>query len=415
MVERKPELEQLSTGLAGESKRSTARGMGGPMSAAADASRPAQAEQTADAAVGGLPAEEGELVVPASSGWEGPATEDAADAADAVKVVTAVAVATRPVAPHSVSSPLGSTPPLRKGRSSDLPTVPGGGVNRLSDGRVSAAAYIGVNTVLPSAAPRVTKSAVKLAPELMEENSRFLTEPSLLRRTRDSDTFDDEMLISAGLPPRSWRRSGAKAIKKRAERRPVLALVGVLALLVGALSAIVAHYQTQSNSEKVVWDNGIDGQPGVLDEPRTTTQGRHEDSRDVKGAGDMKLDREPASGNDSVTDTQSEGRSRSSSQRARRLAPTNPRQPHSEPLPRPNSGQADARANSQPAPEVAPVIPSPSGSSASTSPSSAPSSPTPPPKTGPPTSDDLADAELAPAGQPSRARSEADSKGPWLE
>lgn len=170
---------------------------------------------------------------------------------------------------RSAPGPLGAAPPARH---VETKTVPGGGVNRVSDGRAAAAAYIGVNTVGPTAEPRATRSAVKLSSTLLTENSRFRTEPSLLRRR--SAPAEEEDLIAAGLKRR--RRS---IRLPQQPLRPVLFLVGFLALLVGGLVVLVAHYRTAGPSETTVWDNGLDGQPGYLDLPRASRAQNHRGGR----------------------------------------------------------------------------------------------------------------------------------------
>lgn len=153
----------------------------------------------------------------------------------------------------------------------DTKTVPGGGLNRISDGRLAAAAYLGVKSVPSTPPPPITQSAIKLSDSLMEENRTFRTEPALRASAPPPGRSTPPI-------PSSGRRSSSRAGSPRA----VFAVVGFLALAVGMLAVLaggvvagdVAAVGSREPSaaspaahEEVQWDHGIDGQPAVLAPP----------------------------------------------------------------------------------------------------------------------------------------------------
>lgn len=89
-------------------------------------------------------------------------------------------------------------------------TAPGGGKNRVSGGRASAAAYVSPSTVAPGQAVRPMTSKVQLHEQVKKEARSFHTEPSLLRR-RASSLPPTEELASAAFSTKKWLILGGMA------------------------------------------------------------------------------------------------------------------------------------------------------------------------------------------------------------
>lgn len=149
----------------------------------------------------------------------------------------------------------------------EVKTVPGGGLNRISDGRAAAAAYVGVKTLpaVPKQAPP-TMSKVKLARELLVENKEFRTEPALRGQSLPPP-------VPSRVTPITPRRTLVSL--RRGSPQAVMTLVAMLAVAVGVLSVVATDGRWISPPEPVVqdppgevqWDHGIDGQSGVLAPP----------------------------------------------------------------------------------------------------------------------------------------------------
>ncbi len=137
-------------------------------------------------------------------------------------------------------------------------TVPGGGLNRVSDGRQAAAAYIGIKTVAPPTDHKATRSPIKLSNTVVAENHRYRTEPSLSYRSRSFSSISEGEIRAAGLPSRP--------------PYSLFVVIGLLALAAGCLGALFVEYGLGNSPDTVRWDNGIDGQPGYLDVPQGVTQ-----------------------------------------------------------------------------------------------------------------------------------------------
>jgi len=146
--------------------------------------------------------------------------------------------------------------------------VPGGGANRISDGRAAASAYVGVKTLpeLPKAAPP-TMSKVKLARDLLVDNKEFRTEPALR-----SQSFPPP--VPSRITPITPRRNLVSL--RRGSPQAVMTLVAMLAVAVGVLSVVATDRRwisapmgaaAQPTPAEVQWDHGIDGQSGVLSPP----------------------------------------------------------------------------------------------------------------------------------------------------
>lgn len=150
----------------------------------------------------------------------------------------------------------------------EIKTVPGGGLNRISDGRAAAAAYVGVSALQESAkrAPP-TFSPVKLAQDLLVENKEFRTEPALR-----GQSFPPP--VPSRITPITPRRTLISI--RRTSPQAVMALVAMLAVAVGVLAVVATGGRwilppetvvTDAGASEVQWDHGIDGQPGVLAPP----------------------------------------------------------------------------------------------------------------------------------------------------
>ncbi len=74
----------------------------------------------------------------------------------------------------------------RRGDRSQFKTAPGGGKNRISGGRVAAAAYVSPVTLPPATGNTPVTSAIKVHQRVKEEVRSYVTEPSLLRRRESS-------------------------------------------------------------------------------------------------------------------------------------------------------------------------------------------------------------------------------------
>jgi hypothetical protein len=148
----------------------------------------------------------------------------------------------------------------------DAKTVPGGGLNRISDGRAAAAAYVGVKPLAEGARPLPsTLSPVKLARDLQIENKEFRTEPAL----RAS-------IPPPSIPSRQTPVSPHRALGFRpGSPQAVMTVVALLAVAVGVLTVVATSGVRLFPTERIVsvgqaevqWDHGIDGQPGVLAPP----------------------------------------------------------------------------------------------------------------------------------------------------
>ena len=152
----------------------------------------------------------------------------------------------------------------------EIKTVPGGGLNRISDGRAAASAYVGVKSLGEPVRPaNVTRSPVKLAQDLLVENKEFRTEPALR-----SMSLPPPPASSRVTPVSSGRRT---LIQRRGSPQAVVAVVAMLAVTVGVLVVVAtgggrwilprASVGSTAAAAEVQWDHGIDGQPGVLTEP----------------------------------------------------------------------------------------------------------------------------------------------------
>lgn len=168
--------------------------------------------------------------------------------------------------PASTGGPASAPEPIASRR--EIKTVPGGGLNRISDGRAAAAAYVGIKTlpVVPKQAPP-TMSKVKLARDLLVDNKEFRTEPALR-----SQSFPPP--VPSRVTPITPRRTLVSL--RRGSPQAVMTLVAMLAVAVGVLSVVATGGRWMSQPEpaetaappaEVQWDNGIDGQPGVLVPP----------------------------------------------------------------------------------------------------------------------------------------------------
>jgi len=145
-------------------------------------------------------------------------------------------------------------------------TVPGGGANRISDGRAAAAAYVGVKTLpeVPKGAPP-TMSKVKLARDLVVDNKEFRTEPALRGQS-----------FPPPVPSRITPITPRRPLVRRGSPQAVMTLVAMLAVAVGVLTVVATdrrwisapvHAASQAAPSEVEWDHGIDGQSGVLSPP----------------------------------------------------------------------------------------------------------------------------------------------------
>lgn len=171
--------------------------------------------------------------------------------------------------PDSVSTPVPVSASTREPVASrrEVKTVPGGGLNRISDGRAAAAAYVGVKTLpaVPKQAPP-TMSKVKLARELLVENKEFRTEPALRGQSLPPP-------VPSRVTPITPRRTLVSL--RRGSPQAVMTLVAMLAVAVGVLSVVATDGRwisppepaVQDPSGEVQWDHGIDGQSGVLAPP----------------------------------------------------------------------------------------------------------------------------------------------------
>lgn|GEM_PF-2993191 len=148
----------------------------------------------------------------------------------------------------------------------DAKTVPGGGLNRISDGRAAAAAYVGVKPLPDGARPLPqTLSPVKLARDLQIENKEFRTEPALRGPSIPPPS------VPSRVTPVSPHRLGFRPGSPQA----VMAVVALLAVAVGVLTVVATSGARLFPTERIVsvgqaevqWDHGIDGQPGVLAPP----------------------------------------------------------------------------------------------------------------------------------------------------
>lgn len=155
----------------------------------------------------------------------------------------------------------------------EIKTVPGGGLNRISDGRAAASAYVGVKSLAEGVRPQpVTFSKVKLAKELLVENKEFRTEPALRGPSLPPPP------VQSRVTPVSVRRT---MFSRRGSPQAVVAVVGMLAVTVGVLIVVATGgrwvlpgslspggvAEPSAAAEVVQWDHGIDGQPGVLAPP----------------------------------------------------------------------------------------------------------------------------------------------------
>jgi len=176
--------------------------------------------------------------------------------------------------PRSHRAPPVSDPPPPSRQ--EVKTVPGGGMNRISDGRTAASAYVGVNQLKEGAKPLpATQSKVKLARDLMVENKEFRTEPALR-----SQSFPPP--VPSRVTPVTQRRTWVTI--RRGSPQAAMAVVALLAVTVGVLAvvagggrwalptdAVVGSAAVADPAGEVQWDNGIDGQPGVLAPPLAPT------------------------------------------------------------------------------------------------------------------------------------------------
>jgi hypothetical protein len=147
----------------------------------------------------------------------------------------------------------------------EIKTVPGGGLNRISDGRAAASAYVGVKSLGGSPRPApVTFSKVKLARDLLVENKEFRTEPALRSQSLPPPP------VQSRVTPVSARRT---MFSPRGSPQAVVAVVAMLAVTVGVLVVVatggrwVMPHGSNMEAEVVQWDHGIDGQPGELAPP----------------------------------------------------------------------------------------------------------------------------------------------------